>query len=98
MQPSAKAVDKLKQRLTELTGRNRTWQPIGEIVQEVNAMLRGWAGYFHYRNSAAAFAQVKRHAEERLRIHLRKRHKIRDWGMGLQRFPNRMLYRDYGLY
>jgi hypothetical protein len=88
----------LKARLTELTARNRTWQPIDDIVDTVNQTLRGWSVYFHYRNSYAAFSKVKRHAEERLRTHLRKRHKIKDRGMGLHRFPNRVLYAQYGLH
>lgn len=98
VEPSAKAAKQIKQRVTELTTRNQTWRPLGDIVREVNQALRGWVGYFHYRNCSTVLAQVKRHAEERLRTHLRKRHKIKDRGMGLHRFPNRVLYADYGLY
>jgi hypothetical protein len=96
--PASKAAKQIKQRVTELTTRNQTWRPLGDIVREVNQALRGWVGYFHYRNCSTVLAQVKRHAEERLRTHLRKRHKIKDRGMGLHRFPNRVLYADYGLY
>ena len=64
----------------------------------MNQVLRGWSGYFHYRNSTAALSKVKRHAEERLRIHLRKRYKVRDWKTSVIRFPRRVLYEEYGLY
>jgi RNA-directed DNA polymerase len=42
--------------------------------------------------------EAKRHAEERLRIHLRKRHKITDWESSMIEFPRRVLYEKHGLY
>ncbi len=51
--------------------------PLPIIVQRLNQSLRGWACYFDYANSTQVFGDVKRHAEERLRTHLRKRHKVK---------------------
>ena len=98
IQPRVKAVVKVKTRIREITARNQTWRPINEVVRDVNRTLRGWSGYFHYRNSSAVFLKVKRHAEERLRTHLRKRHKVPDWKSAMIRFPRRVLYERYGLY
>jgi RNA-directed DNA polymerase len=42
--------------------------------------------------------KVKVHAEQRLRKHLMKRHKVKDSGIGEGRFPSVKLYRRYGLY
>jgi hypothetical protein len=42
--------------------------------------------------------EVKAHAEQRLRIWLRNRHKVRSWVEGYQRFPTSRLYDGYGLY
>jgi len=64
----------------------------------MNASLRGWSGYFHYRNSNGVLEKVKAHAEECLRKHLMKRHKVKDRGIGLGRFPSQQLYAKYGLY
>ena len=64
----------------------------------VNATVRGWVGYFHYKNCSKALEHVRGHVEERLRTHLRKRHKIRDRKAGLARFGNQALYKSYGLY
>ena len=96
--PREKAVEKVNTRIREITARNQTWRPIQEVVRDMNQVLRGWSGYFHYRNSTVALSKVKRHAEERLRTHLRKRHKVRDWKTSVIRFPRRVLYEEYGLY
>jgi RNA-directed DNA polymerase len=96
--PAPKSLVKIKDRITQLTARERTPIPLENIVGSMNATLRGWANYFHYRNSSGALEKVKTHAEERLRGHLMKRHKVKDRGVGLGRFPSQKLYTKYGLY
>jgi RNA-directed DNA polymerase len=98
VQPSKKALQKIKDRVTELTTRRRTIMPLEWIVKEVNATVRGWAGFFHYRNCSKALGQIRSHVEERLITHLRKRHKVRNRKAGYVRFPNRLLYERYNLY
>jgi RNA-directed DNA polymerase len=98
VQPSKKALQIIKDRVTELTKRTRTVKPLAWNVNEVNATARGWVGYFHYRNCSSALKNLRHHAEERLRTHLRKRHKIQDRGAGYFRFSSRALYGKYGLY
>lgn len=98
VQPSKKALQKIKDRLTELTKRARTLMPFEWIVNEVNATARGWVGYFHYRNSSRTLQKVRNHLEQRLTTHLRKRHKVRDRIAGYVKFPARSLYERYGLY
>jgi RNA-directed DNA polymerase len=68
-----------------------------EVVTELNASLRGWTGYFHYRNSTNVFRNAKMQIEERLRTHQRRRHKIKSRGAAYDRFPNHSLYERYGL-
>ncbi len=96
--PSAKSLAKIKERITQLTGRERTPIPLEVIVESMNDALRGWTNYFHRRNSSGAMDKVKTHTEERLRKHLMKRHKIKDRGIGLGRFPSQRFYTEYGLY
>jgi group II intron reverse transcriptase/maturase len=98
VQPSKKAMQKIKDRVTELTTRRRTIMPLEWIVKEVNATVRGWVGYFHYRNCSKAMGQIRSHVEERLITHLRKRYKVRNRNAGYARFPNRLLYERYNLY
>ena len=88
---------KIKTKLTALTGRELTPIALEKIVGNVNRSLSGWANYFHYRNSNQVLEKVKTHAEQRLRLHLMKRHKVKGRGIGEGRFPSVDLYRRYGL-
>jgi RNA-directed DNA polymerase len=54
--------------------------------------------YFHYRNSSGVLKKVRTHAEERLRTHLMKHHKVKGRGAGFGRCPSKLLYMRYGLY
>ena len=98
VQPSKKSIRKIKTRITELTSRNMGPVPFKAIVKEVNTTLKGWVGYFHYRNCSRVLKHVKEHAQLRLRTHLYRRHKIRDRKTGLKRYTDRVLYEKYGLY
>ena len=98
IQASKKALQTIKDRITGLTTRDRTIMPLEWIVNEVNATVRGWVGYFHYRNSSKTLQKVRNHLEQRLITHLRKRHKVRDRRAGYFMFPNKSLYERYNLY
>ena len=98
VQPSKKTLQKIKDRVTMLTMRKRTILPLEWIVHEVNTTVRGWVGYFHYRNCSKSLSQIRHHVEERMITHLRKRHKVRNRITGYVRFPSRLLYERYNLY
>jgi len=98
VQPSKKSLMSIKDRVTHLTKRERTIMPFDWIVNEVNATVRGWVGYFHYRNCSKTLSHVKYHVEQRVITHLRKRHKVRDRKTGYARFTRRVMYERYGLY
>jgi group II intron reverse transcriptase/maturase len=98
VQPSKKALQAIKDRVTALTKRERTAKSLEGVVKEVNATVRGWVGYFHFKNCSRVLSHLKGHVEERLRTHLRKRHKIKDRGAGFARFGSQALYAKYGLY
>jgi RNA-directed DNA polymerase len=98
VRPADTSLQKIKARLTALTQRELTAIPLSDIVGNVNRSLRGWANYFHYRNSSLAMTKVRTHAADRLRTHLMNRHKIKNRGAGFRRFPPADLYERYGLY
>jgi len=98
VEPSKRSIRRIQERATHLTQRRLTLVPLPELMDQLNRSLRGWSGYFHYRNSSSGINRVKWHVEERLRTHLRKRHKVKSRASGYLRFPSRQLYAHYGLY
>ena len=98
VRPSNKSVQKIKTRITELTEQKLTCIPLTDVVANVNRSLQGWANYFHYRNSWQAMSRVRYHTEERLRTHLRRRHKVKCRGTAYIRFSRTDLYEHHGLY
>ena len=82
--PSRKAAQHARDRIREITGRERLLVPTEVIVTELNLFLRGWAGYFRYGNSARVLGQVGNYALWRLGLWLSKRGNRRHgwrWGV-----------------
>jgi len=82
--PSRKATQHARDRIREITGRERLLVPAEVIVAELNLFLRGWAGYFRYGNSAKVLGQVGNYALWRLGLWLSKRGNRRHgwrWGV-----------------
>ena len=97
-EPSGKSTQRIKEKVKRLTDRRLTPVPLNNLMDTLNRSLSGWCNYFHYRNSTQVMEKVKLYTEERMRTHLRRRHKIkcRDTAMG--RFTRSVLYNQYGLY
>ncbi len=72
--PSEKAMRRVRDRVRDLTARWRLCLPVEVIVADVNRVLRGWAQYFRYGNSARHFDKIRQHALERLVLVVAKRH------------------------
>jgi hypothetical protein len=53
VEPNAKSRTAICQALRGLLNYWTLGRLIGEVVTEANRMLRGWAGYFHFRDSTA---------------------------------------------
>jgi len=91
--PSERAMRRARDKLRELTARRRLWLSDEVIVGEMNAFLRGWAGYFRYGNSAHHFEKLQSHAMERLALVVAKRHhRSRGYGWSVVAFqsPNHL--------
>lgn len=97
-EPSRKSIQRIKDKAKSLTDRKLTLIPMDRLMGALNRSVQGWCNYFQYRNSSAALGEVKWYVEERVRTHLRKRHKIRCRGTGLRRFTSEILYQQYGFY
>jgi len=53
------------------------WRANAEVMWEVNTVVRGWTGYFHYGNSAGVFARLHYWLSNRLRRWLWRKHGCR---------------------
>ena len=72
--PSRQAMQHARDRIRELTARERLLLAGRRGRAGLNRFLRGWAGYFRYGNSARHFDQITHHALDRLALFVAKRH------------------------
>jgi group II intron reverse transcriptase/maturase len=98
VQPSRKSLQQIKDRITALTDRRMSLLPLPLIIKRVNMALEGWVGYFHFRNCSRSMLKLKVHAEQRVQIHLGRRHKRRGIMASYRSFPCRSLYKKFELY
>ena len=71
--PSAKALVRARERVHELTARNRNLVPVDQVIREVNRFLKGWGGYFRHGYPRESFDKLNWYVTERLRHHLKRR-------------------------
>ena len=96
VEPSQKSRQALRESLRGILNHWTQWKSIAEVVKETNAVLRGWGGYFHYRNSTSVMVGLKRYSRHRLRRWLWRKH---DCTKGLwQHYTDERLHTQYGLY
>jgi len=73
--PSTRSMKRLRLRVKELTGRNRTGvKDVRVIIDDLNPVLRGWGNYFRTGNAARKFNQMDTYVWRRLHGFLVKRH------------------------
>jgi RNA-directed DNA polymerase len=91
--PSHKAMQHVRDRIRELTDRRRLLLPVEVIVRDVNRVMRGWAAFFRYGNSARHFDKIRTYALGRLAGVVAKRHhRSRAFGWSVVAFqsPNQL--------
>jgi RNA-directed DNA polymerase len=65
--PSQQAMKRLRAKIRDRTGRNRTGADIRDVIADLNPLLRGWGNYFRTGNAATKFRQADRYVAWRLR-------------------------------
>ena len=73
--PADRAVRHARDRIRELTGRDRLPLPPEAVVQDVNMFLRGWAGYFRYGHSARRLSVIRQYAWMRVSLFISSKHR-----------------------
>jgi len=67
VEPHPKSQLKLRDKLREKLNHWTLWRSAEEVIPEVNRLLKGWGGYFHYANSTRVFDRLNQYAASRLR-------------------------------
>jgi RNA-directed DNA polymerase len=71
--PSKKSLQRERDKLREMTGPDKCFVPIPQLIGQINEHLRGWSNYFSAGYSRYAFRQINRFVQERLERHLQRR-------------------------
>ena len=80
VEPSAKSLQRIKEKIKQFTQRTMSPVPIDYLVNKLNQTVRGWSQYFHYGHGHQKMKKIKYYLEERLRLHLGYRHKLKNHG------------------
>ena len=73
LMPSEKSLQRVRDRLKEMTDASQCFTPIRQLIERINRMLRGWQGYFSQGYPRQAYRDVDSYTLRRLRTHLRRR-------------------------
>ena len=71
--PSAKALKKEREKLHDMTNHRHCFEPIPQLMEELNRHLEGWTNYFDFGYPRVAFGEVNTYVRYRLTQHLRRR-------------------------
>jgi RNA-directed DNA polymerase len=93
--PKQKARTAVLQKLKAIFRRSRS-QPVRQVIEQINPLLRGWVNYFRIGHASRCFAYVRRWVETKVRRHLMgARHRR---GFGWKRWSRAWVYETLGLY
>ena len=71
-------------------------QPVKELIEQINPILRGWVNYFTVGHSSRCFSYIRDWVEKKVRRHLaRSRQRP---GFGWKRWRKEWLYGTLGLF
>jgi RNA-directed DNA polymerase len=93
--PKGKKRTALLGKLKEIFRASRS-QPVGEVIQKINPILRGWVKYFAIGHSSRCFSFIRSWVEARIRRHLARACQRR--GFGWRRWSREWMYGTLGLY
>jgi len=71
MEPSKKALQRERDRISEMTDRRQGCTPIPRLINRLNRQLEGWANYFSLGYPRDAFRKINWHLGYRLANHLK---------------------------
>ena len=96
-QPSRKSQQRYRDRIREELHHWSTWQETEIAVARVNRITRGWGNYFHTGHSSEVFRSLNHWLENRMRIWLSKKHRLRSKSRYVT-YSDSYLHEELGLY
>jgi RNA-directed DNA polymerase len=93
--PKGKKRTALLSKLKEIFRASRS-QPVGEVINKINPILRGWVKYFAIGHSSRCFSFIRNWVETRIRRHLARACQRR--GFGWKRWSREWMYGTLGLF
>jgi len=93
--PQTKKRTALLRRLKVIFRSSRS-QPVTQVIEKINRVLRGWVNYFAIGHASQCFSFIRNWVEQKIRRHLaisRQRQ-----GFGWKRWSRRWLYEALGLF
>lgn len=96
VEPTAKSQQHLRDAIRTELNHWTLWCGVHPAVERVNQILRGWSGYYHYRNSSRVFGKAKGWVATRMKRWLWRKHACARalWAD----YPDEKLYAFYGLW
>jgi RNA-directed DNA polymerase len=95
MSPSKKSVARLHGKVGDLM-KSGNMMPWPEVRDRLNATLRGWSHYFCLGDRYPAYRAVNHYVYQRVRIFLRRRHKVSS--LGTARFSDQVVFGKLGVH
>jgi RNA-directed DNA polymerase len=93
--PSGKRVNRICEKISQMTQRQWCWKETSQLVGELNLVLKGWGNYFCLGAVSKAYRAVDSHARQRLRQWLCHKHKVQKEAR--HRFWDEYFYQELGL-
>jgi len=95
--PSQRSMQRIRQRVKELTPRSRCHADLRDVIADLNPVLRGWGEYFRTGNAAQRFNQLDSYVWRRLKT-LRVKRKGRHLRPGEVERWSRDYFHNLGLH
>jgi len=93
--PQTKKRTALLRRLKAIFRSSRS-QPVTQVIEKINRVLRGWVNYFAIGHASQCFSFIRNWVEQKIRRHLAVSRQRQ--GFGWKRWSRRWLYEALGLF
>lgn len=90
--PSPKAMITARAKIKQITRSHHLSEPVGNVIGDLNPLLKGWGNYFAKTNASASFGKIDRYGLSQLRLWMRRKHH-RKWSQSHREWPASLFYK-----